>query len=391
MLLEFLGKFYDNHSLSIVNRNIVLALYAKGIRVKIIALDSYNPQYALNKKDVKILKELEDITQDPADIQLRHTYPPVWAWPEHKNTKVVYIQPWEFSKAPFEWQYKFETFADALIVPSNFCSRVFSKGGINPEKLFVVPNGYNEQVFNKDKQDLTEAVKLGINPDKFNFVFVGNSQWRKGLDILLNAWSTTFVKADNARLIVKDNPRVYGKNNILNEIIKMQYKAGCAEVLYIDEELSEQQMASIYKASKAVVHPYRAEGFAMHVQEAVACGCIPIVSANGPTDDFIPSDKSFKIPVQPKPINIADPSIFAIKPGDSTSLMGTHTFVNEPSIDHLKKIMQHIYSSHDKTKLFDLVDSIDSLTDWGVVADRYVQAFTDILSNNGSPQRLKAL
>ena len=28
-------------------------------------------------------------------------------------------------------------------------------------------------------------------------------------------------------------------------------------------------MASIYKNSKAVVHPYRAEGFGMHVQEAV--------------------------------------------------------------------------------------------------------------------------
>lgn len=387
MNIEFLGKFYDNHSLSIVNRNIVLSLYKKGIKIKIIALDSYSPQYSLRKQDVHILKELEEINQDNVDIQVRHTYPPVWAWPTNKNTKVVYIQPWEFTKAPFEWQYKFETFADGLIVPSNFSASVFSTGGIEPEKLFVVPNGYNEEVFNHDKSDIDFVDSLGIDRNKFNFVYVGNSQWRKGLDILLNAWSTIFSKSDNARLIIKDNPRVYGKNNILNEIIKMQYKTDCAEIVYIDDELSQENMAAIYKASKAVVHPYRAEGFAMHIQEAVACGCIPIVSDKGPTDDFIPSDKGFKLQVQAKPINITDPNIFALKPGDSTNLMSTHTFVNEPSLEYLKKVMQYVYHSHDKTKFFEQVRAIDTLSTWDVVAEKYLNVLTAINSKQVLPQR----
>jgi glycogen synthase len=38
-------------------------------------------------------------------------------------------------------------------------------------------------------------------------------------------------------------------------------------------------MSNVFKASKVIVHPYRAEGFGMHVQEAVACGCLPIISA----------------------------------------------------------------------------------------------------------------
>jgi len=390
MKLEFLGKFYDNHSLSIVNRNIVLSLYKKGIKVKLVALDAYDPAYSLNKQDVKILKELEAINVENPDIQLRHTYPPIWAWPTSNTTKVVYIQPWEFSKAPFEWQYKFETFADALIVPSNFCASVFNKGGIEPEKLFVVPNGYNTEVFNLDKSEMSRATALGIDTTKFNFVFVGNSQWRKGLDILLNAWSSIFSKSDNARLIIKDNPRVYGKNNILNEIIKMQYKTNCAEILYIDDELSEQDMASIYKASKVLVHPYRAEGFAMHVQEAVACGCIPIVSANGPTDDFIPSDKGFKIQTQPMPVNITDPNIFALKPGDATNLMSTHTFVNEPSLDYLKKVMQYVYHSHDKSKFFEQVENIDTLNTWDEVAEQYLSVLENTLSRQVLPQRYKS-
>lgn len=378
MLLEFLGKFYDNHSLSIVNRNIVLGLHAKGVKVKLLALDSYNPQFNLDKTTVRILKQLENSEQDVADIQIRHTYPPVWEWPENSKTKVVYIQPWEFTKAPFEWQYKFETFADALIVPSTFCAKVFSKGGIKPEKLFVVPNGYDSSIFNKDKTNLDEAIQLGVDPNKFNFIFVGNSQWRKGLDLLLNAWSNIFSKADNARLIIKDNPRVYGKNNVLNEIIKMQYKTGCADVLYLEDELSDKQMASLFKASNVVVHPYRAEGFAMHIQEAVACGCIPLISSNGPTDDFIPSEKAFKIPVEARPVNINDPNIFATKPGDATTLMSTHTFINEPSLDYLKKAMQYIYHSHDKSKFYEQVNSIDTLFTWDIVADKYIAVLQEV-------------
>jgi len=386
MNIEFLGKFYDNHSLSIVNRNIVLELYKKGIKVKLISLDSYDPANNLDKAQVRILKELEGLEQETADVQVRHSYPPIWKWPTSKETKVVFIQPWEYTKAPFEWQYKFEQFADALIVPSNFCKQVFEMGGLNPENLFVVPNGYNPDTFNTEEPEV-DVSELGIDKSKFNFVYVGNAQWRKGLDILLNAWSAIFDKADNARLIIKDSPAVYGDTNIINEIIKMQYKSGCAEVIYLDQNLSEKTMAAIYKASKVVVHPYRAEGFGMHIQEAVACGCFPIVSSNGPTDDFIPDDKGIKLQVSKKVINISDPAIFALKPGDSSTLMSTHTFANEPSIDHLKKAMTFIYHSHDKETILSKSKNNKKLNTWESVADYYISVINKIANNQSKPVR----
>jgi glycosyltransferase involved in cell wall biosynthesis len=91
-------------------------------------------------------------------------------------------------------------------------------------------------------------------------------------------------------LIIKDNSSIYGKNNVLNEVIKMQYKTECAEVIYLDKNITEEEMSDIYKCSNVVVHPYRAEGFAMHVQEAMACGCLPVVPVGGPTDDFVPDE-----------------------------------------------------------------------------------------------------
>ena len=382
MNIELVGKFYDNHSLSIINRNLALQLsklVGKELKLCITALDGYSPESGVSKKDVKVLKDLQKVELDKVDVQVRHSYPPIWRWPTSKDTKVVFIQPWEYQKAPFEWQYKFETFADALIVPSNYVANVFGMGGLKPDNLFVVPNGFNESIFNKNKDNIREHLHPRINPDHFNFVYVGNSQWRKGLDILANTWGKAFKKYDKATLIIKDNPKIYGKNNVVNEIIKLQYKTGCSKIVYIDSELSDLEMAAIYKASKVVVHPYRAEGFGMHIQEAVACGCFPIISANGPTEDFIPSDIGLRIATSRQSMNVADPNVFALKPGDATNLMSTHTFYEEPAGDDLLNKIRAVYYSHDKDKqFFNSLKDYTPQNTWKDVAQEYLNIFKSI-------------
>ena len=56
----------------------------------------------------------------------------------------------------------------------------------------------------------------------------------------------------------------------------MQYKTGVLRKLFTLMMLyAHKEMAhTIQSFVMLVVHPYRAEGFAMHVQEALACGCI---------------------------------------------------------------------------------------------------------------------
>ena len=383
MIVEFVGKFYDNHSLTIINRNVAIRL-AKKFDVYITPLDQFDSQYGLSSDVVGELKKLEqkDLGDQAPDIQIRHCYPPVWNWPTHAKTKVIYIQPWEYPKAPFEWQYKFETFADALIVPSNYCKEVFTKGGLKPQNCFVVPNGFNDQFFNKDKSN-TKA-RFNIDPDRFNFVYVGNSQWRKGLDLLINVWHKAFKKYDKCTLIIKDNSTIYGKNNVLNEIIKMQYKTECAEVIYLDKNITEEEMSDIYKCSNVVVHPYRAEGFAMHVQEAMACGCLPVVPVGGPTDDFIPDELGLKLPVQAQSVNITDPGIFATKPGDAMTLMSSHTFINEPSGHHLEQALKYIYHHHNKQDLYKKLEEIPMKNTWDHVTNMYEGVINEVQYRDGT-------
>jgi glycosyltransferase involved in cell wall biosynthesis len=323
MKIEILGKFYDNQSLSIINRNISINL-SKKYEVGIIPLDAPSTEHKLRTEDIDSLIEL----QKPIvpDVQIRHSYPPIWNWPEYNHTKVVYIQPWEYSSMPSEWQYKFDTFADAVIVPSEWNASVYKSSGINPNKIFVVPNGYDELVFYKANNKNTNTIR---------FVYVGCAQFRKGIDVLLGVWSQLTKKHENVELVIKDTPQVYGANNLLQDILTLQYKTGCAKITYIDESLTDTQMADLYRSCDIVIHPYRGEGFGMHIQEAMACGCLPIVTSGGPTDEFV---EDYKIKSSRRVINPYD--IFALKQGDSMSNMGQHRWVLEPDAQDLANLIR---------------------------------------------------
>jgi len=381
--VEILGKFYDNHSLAIVNRKIALELSkAENINLFITPIDKYNSSNNLDKNEVKVLKKLQSGKNNEPDVQIRHTYPPIWRFPVSKKTKVIFIQPWEYSKIPLEWQYKWENFADAVITPSMWTGDKYLDAGMNPERLHVIPNGYDPTIFNSEP----EQSKF-FDSKKFTFLFVGNHQHRKGLEILLNTWKDTFVRADNVQLFIKDTPQIYGHNNLLSQILHLQYHVDCGKIIYNNDLLSDKDMANIYKNSKVVVHPYRGEGFGMHVQESVACGAFPIITAFGPTEEFIPQEIGFRLNTNRKTVDLTSPHIFATKPGDSLTNMGGHAWILEPDADHLKFTMRLIYSHHERKKFFDKVKEYENPNTWENVGKKYLEAILQVHNKSDNPRR----
>jgi len=386
MNIEIFGKFYDNHSLAIINRNILIQLSQnKNFKVAITPTDGYNPDYKVDKEIIRLLKKHQAVQFDAPDIQLRHSYPPMWRWPASEKTKIIYIQPWEWSRFPMEWQYKFETFTDALIVPSQWEANVILNGGINPNKIFVVPNGYDPMIFNNQEEEKSEYLDKN---KKYVFVFVGNGQFRKGADLVINAWKDSFKLADNCQLFIKDSPQIYGQSTIFQQIMALQYNTGCGTIIYNDDCLSDREMAKIYKQALAIVAPYRGEGFGMHIQEAAACGAIPIISRGGPTDEFISDEISIKIATGQKIENLMADHIFAGKAGDALTLMNTHGYVLDPNFDELKKAIKNLYHHHEKQNIIDSVKNSKLENTWENVGNRYISIFDTVLSKNGKPSRM---
>lgn len=373
--VELVGRFFDNHSLSIINRNIALELASHGEPIDLLVTprDRPDPKWKVDQTQVRRLTELASRERRVPDVQVRHAYPPMWEWPGDATTKVIYIQPWDYVRIPFEWQYKFETFADAVITPSRWTAENFVHSGLNPEYVFVVPNGYNPQVFNSDPEK-----SRFFDESKFTFLFVGNHQKRKGLDILLGVWKETFVKGEAVRLFIKDSPQIYGRNKIAALAEELPKSSGCAEILYNEAVLSEPEMANLYKNAPVLVHPYRGEGFGMHIQEAIACGAFPIITEGGPTEEFVPKDLGFRIESQVVVLDMTSPELFAIKPGDSLTLMGWHAQTLEPKAAALKERLRSIFDAADRDARLAKVKSFRSPNTWANVGQRYVEVIRKV-------------
>lgn len=348
MSVNIVGKFFDNHSLSKVNRYVALEL-AKYTTTSIMALDSPKIENLLNIDEIEALESMNNSID--SEIMLFHSYPPIFRWPDNKQAKVVYIQPWEYSVIPSEWQYKFQEYADLLIVPSKFTADAYLNAGIDPSKVKIIPNGYDHNIYNLP----------ALKSEKI-FVYVGCAQFRKGIDILLSAWSKVTRHTQNVKLIIKDTPQIYGESDLLASITKLQYITKCAPIEYIDSQYSEQDMASLFKKAQFIVHPHRGEGFGMHIQEAMACGAIPIVTAGGATDDFV---DTFKISSSTKIVDMKE--IFAIKTDDSLSRMGSYKTVLEPNEAHLSQILQYAID----TKYTDIQQNTSYLQTWEEVGRKY--------------------
>jgi len=382
--VEILGKFFDNHSLAIINRKLAVGLSKnKNINTIITPLDSYDSSHKVNKSEIKVLKGILQKSENvEPDIQIRHTYPPIWRWPVSEKTKILFIQPWEYSKVPFEWQYKWENFADGVITPSMWTGDKFLEGGLDPNRLFVVPNGYDPTIFNTKPEE-----SRFFDAKKFTYLFVGNHQARKGLDTLLNVWKESFVRADNVQLFIKDTPQIYGQNNLLSQILSLQYHVDCGKIIYNSDLLSDQDMANIYKNSKVVVHPYRGEGFGMHIQESVACGAYPIISDQGPTEEFIPREIGARITTNRKHVNITDPELFALKPGDSVTNMGGHAWILDPDANNLKFQMKLIYQHHERKRILETVKNYNNPNTWDAIIENYINVITGVYNNEQRPRR----
>ncbi len=369
MNIELIGKFYDNHSLSIINRNLAIKLHEKFSQitdsVTINPLDDINTDCTLDKETLKLLKSIERRDIGNIDVQIRHSYPPIWRWPVSNDTKVIFIQGWEFSKIPFEWQYKFETFADHLVTYSNWTRDRYVESGINPNKISAINPGINPAVFNSDN-------RKPRNTRKFTFTFVGCGQYRKGLDILIESYKKSFTRSDNVRLIIKDTPKIYGESNLLSEVLRLQYLGDIGEITLEDSDLTDHQMADLYRETDVLVHPYRGEGFGMHVQEAMACGVFPLVTGNGATDDFVNESCGLRINSAKRLIDLTNPKVFAIKPGDSLTNMGSHGWIIEPVEEDLINKMKYLYYHHDKDSVLNVVNNA-KISTWENMVNKYLE------------------
>ncbi|HTB82963.1 MAG TPA: glycosyltransferase, partial [Candidatus Sulfotelmatobacter sp.] len=282
------GSFLDYGSLSHINRELTA-------RMPEVVCVSSNllPERAKSDADMNhCAKRLSPATPKNACVTVRHQWPPNWSRPA--SGALVVIQPWEYGALPKAWVEQ-SVNVDEFWVPSPIVRSMYVNSGIAPEKVRVVPNGVDIKNFSPFVAPLKLQTKK-----KFKFLFVGGTIYRKGPDVLLEAFSQTFSAKDDVCLVIKDfgGDSFYHGQTAEKAVQEIQKRPDAPEILYLNTELSSEQMPALYAACDCLVLPYRGEGFGMPVLEAMSCGVPVIVTANGATEYFVTLECGWKIPSQ---------------------------------------------------------------------------------------------
>jgi glycosyltransferase involved in cell wall biosynthesis/Tfp pilus assembly protein PilF/GT2 family glycosyltransferase len=290
MTLALEGSFLDLGSLSHVNRSLIQGLNQEP-RFRAVAVSTNT------SVNGPVPPELKGWTQrvlrrSPSEsvITLRHAWPPDWRRPEHGAW--VLIQPWEYGSIPAEWAQQAKN-VDEIWCPSRYVRSLYLQAGIPSDKLKVLPNGYNPAVHHPGSAPTPIATGK-----KFKFLFVGGTIARKGADLLLETYLATFRRSDDVCLVIKDfgGKSAYQGQTLSERIRQAQSDPNTPEIVYLDQELPERELAGLYTACDCLVHPYRGEGFGLPVLEAMGCALPVICTGGGSTDDFATDEFVHRIP-----------------------------------------------------------------------------------------------
>jgi len=197
-----------------------------------------------------------------------------------------------------------------------------------------VPLGVDPARFKPGLEPLSLSTQKG-----FKFLFVGGTLYRKGIDILLDAYAAAFTPDDDVCLVIKDMGvnTFYRDQNSGERIRAMQADAGCPEILYLTEDMPGEKMPHLYAACDCLVHPYRGEGFGLPVAEAMACALPVIVTAGGACDDFCQSDTAYLVPAQRQSVRFAEET-------------AGQAWLLEPDLDTVKAQMLTVFAAPEKAR-----------------------------------------
>jgi glycosyltransferase involved in cell wall biosynthesis len=228
-----------------------------------------------------------------ADVHVRHEWPPHWDPPD--AGRWVLMQPWEFGSLPRSWLEPLRL-VDEVWVPSTYVRDCFVSSGVDPAKVVVVPNGVDPRRFHPGAEPLPLPTRKS-----FRFLFVGGTIPRKGADLLLETYLDTFGPEDDVCLVVKDLGvrSFYAGQGLRERILQAQLDPAAPELVYYDRVFAEEEVPGLYTACDCLVQPYRGEGFALPVAEAMACGLPVVVTGAGACLDYCDEEVAYLLPAEP--------------------------------------------------------------------------------------------
>jgi len=149
---------------------------------------------------------------------------------------------------------------------------IVRKLGVKPDKVAVVPNGLDFEIFDR-KVDVTEFKKKhGV--DGPLILFVGRITKHKGIQFLIKAAPSILREFPTSRFMIVGEDYGY-----LEDLRRLVEELGILDYVIFLSRLSQNEIVQAYKSADVFVLPSALEAFGLVVVEAMVSGT-PVVASN---------------------------------------------------------------------------------------------------------------
>jgi len=226
---------------------------------------------------------------------------------------------------------------DGCIVPSEFDRRVFERYF---DRVYVARQSSDPQIFRPVPAWREEGSK------RFTFLFVGSYSYRKGVDLLLEAFLREFSPEEDVELVMHTAGIGRGTeyNHLLSYLQRINAKA---HVSVFGKSLTPEWMARLYNRSDCVITLTRGEGWCMPVTEALLCE-VPVVAPRSTAmAEYLSDDIAYLVPVTERTIADIDEAFGA---GFVRAYGKRGNVCYEPSVDEARRQMRAVVDDPDAAR-----------------------------------------
>ncbi|KAL6989199.1 hypothetical protein U1Q18_014952 [Sarracenia purpurea var. burkii] len=273
-------------------------------------------------------------------------------------------------------------------VPTDFHVSTFIKSGVDSSKVVKIVQPVDVKFFDPVKYSPFDLASRGVlvlgsnsvnlySNKKFVFLSIFKWEYRKGWDVLLQAYLKEFSKADSVVLYLLTNP-YHSERDFGNKIVEFVKDFGFAKpvdgwapIYVIDSHIPQIDLPRLYKAADAFVLPSIGEGWGRPLVEAMAMS-LAVITTNwsGPTE-YLTEENSYPLPME---------GLSEVPEGPFRG----HLWA-EPSVDRLRVLMRRVMSHPEEAKVKgrrareDMISRFSPEIVAGIVTDHLLQ----ILNNTG--------
>ncbi len=228
---------------------------------------------------------------------------------------------------------------EKALAPSTHVLRPYLDAGLDPHRGAVIPHGIDPEVFRPAAAPLRFPTEKRFKFLQTSFPWI----YEKGFDLTIEAYCRAFTARDDVSLIlrvpvIRDAERRAETFGRLEALVREAREQPCApEMLLMEQDVPLNQRGGIYTGADCYAFPLRAEGFAITILEALACGLLVIATPRSGPADFLSPRWAYTL-------RHSRPVPERTRKG---TLLRYHV---EPDMDHLVHLMRHAYRDRDEAK-----------------------------------------